>query len=66
MRQEPEAVVSLYEAAVTSKVKGKTVRTMATWMDADYGAIPITEDGAKNEIVKSMQKQGEQVDEWNE
>jgi hypothetical protein len=55
-----------YFLAVTSKVKGKTVRTMATWMDADYGAIPISEDGAKNEIVKSMQKQGEQVDEWNE
>ncbi len=55
-----------YFLAVTSKVNGKTVRTMATWMDAEYGAIPVSDDGAKKLIVDSMQKQGEQVDEWNE
>jgi len=55
-----------YFLATTMKVNGKTVRLMATWIDTDYGIIPITEDGAKGEIVKSMQKQGEYVNEWNE
>jgi hypothetical protein len=55
-----------YFLATTAKVDGKTVRMMATWIDADYGAIPITEDGVKNQIVDSMKKQGEQVDEWNQ
>jgi len=55
-----------YFLATTAKVDGKTVRMMATWIDADYGAIPISEDGVKSQIVTSMQKQGEQVDEWNQ
>jgi len=59
-------VQAQYFLATTAKVDGKTVRLMATWIDADYGAIPITEDGVKSQIVTSMQKQGEQVDEWNE
>jgi hypothetical protein len=59
-------VQAQYFLATTAKVDGTTVRMMATWIDADYGALPISEDGAKSQIVKSMQKQGEQVDEWNE
>lgn len=59
-------VQAQYFLATTAKVDGKTVRMMATWIDADYGAIPISEDGVKVQIVKSMQKQGEQVDEWNQ
>ncbi len=55
-----------YFLAVTSKINGKTVRTMATWIDADYGAIPISDDGVKNQIVDSMVKQGDFVDEWHE
>jgi hypothetical protein len=39
---------------------------MATWIDADYGAIPISDDGVKNQIVDSMVKQGKFVDEWHE
>jgi len=41
-----------------------TSRVQATWMDSDYGALPVTEDGAKREIVKSMSKQGEAIDAW--
>lgn len=59
-------VKAQYFLATTMKVNSKTVRLMATWIDADYGAIPISEDGVKSQIVTSMQKQGEQVDEWNE
>jgi len=59
-------VYGQYFLATTMKVKGKTVRLMATWIDTDYGIIPITEEGAKGEIVKSMQKQGDFVDKWNQ
>lgn len=41
-----------------------TIRVQATWIDADYGPLPITEDGAKREIVRSMSKQGEALEEW--
>ena len=57
-------VYGQYFLAVSMRVNGKTVRMMATWIDTDYGIIPITEDGAKSEIVKSMQKQGEFIDDW--
>ena len=43
----------------------KTVRTMATWIDADYGSIPLGEDGVKSQMVSSMVKQGEFVDKWH-
>ena len=58
-------VYGQYFLAVSMRVNGKTVRLMSTWIDTDYGIIPITEDGAKSEIVKSMQKQGEFIDEWS-
>ena len=53
-----------YFMAVTLPDGDSTTRVQATWMDSDYGALPVTEDGAKREIVKSMRKQGEAVDEW--
>ena len=53
-----------YFLAVTLPDGRTTTRVQATWMDSDYGALPVTEDGAKREIVKSMRKQGEAVDEW--
>ena len=59
-------VQAQYFLAVTTKVKGKTVRTMATWIDADYGSIPLGEDGVKSQIVASMVKQGDFVDKWHE
>lgn len=59
-------VYGQYFLAASMRVNGKTVRMMATWIDTDYGIIPITEDGAKKEIVKSMQQQGEYVDEWSQ
>jgi hypothetical protein len=46
------------------ETSNKSVRLQATWIDADYGALPVSEDFAKQQIVKSMQKQGEAVEEW--
>jgi hypothetical protein len=53
-----------YFLAMTLPDGGGTTRVQATWMDSDYGALPVTEDGAKREIVKSMSNQGEAIDEW--
>lgn len=39
-----------------------SVRMMTTWIDADYG-VDI-ENYARNQIVSSMLKQGEMIDEW--
>lgn len=44
---------------------GQTIRLMATWIDADYGALPVSEDYAKSQIVTSMQNQGEAIEEYN-
>jgi uncharacterized membrane protein len=41
---------------------GRTSHLIATWMEADYGAIPATDDFIKSQIVKSMQEQGEQLE----
>lgn len=41
---------------------GGTVRLQATWMDADYGILPVSEDYAKRSIVSSMQQQGEDLE----
>ena len=57
-------VYAQYFLAVTLPDSNNTTRMMATWMDADYGALPVTEDGMKREIVKSMSKQGDAIDEW--
>lgn len=53
-----------YYLAMTLPDGDDATRVQATWMDSEYGALPITEDGAKREIVKSMSKQGEAIDEW--
>ncbi len=53
-----------YFMALTLPDGDDTVRVQATWIDADYGPLPISEDGAKREIVRSMSKQGEALEEW--
>ncbi len=45
---------------------GRTTRVQATWIDADYGVLPVSEDFAKSQIVTSMQKQGEAVNDYLE
>ena len=45
---------------------GDITRTTATWIDTDYGSIPVSEDFAKSQVVKSMQEQNEQIAEWIE
>lgn len=45
-------------------VDGGAIRMMTTWIDADYGVLPVSEDFARQQIVNSMQNQGEMIDEW--
>jgi hypothetical protein len=49
---------------VTMPWQGGTARIIATWMDADYGALPATDDFIKGQIVNSMQKEGKQLEEY--
>lgn len=58
-------VYAQYFLGTTMPINGKSVRLMSTWIDADYGPIPISDDGVKGQIVNSMVKQGEYVDEWH-
>ncbi len=53
-------------AIVFPTQSGDTIRVQATWIDADYGALPVSEDYAKQLIVTSMQNQGDAIDEYIE
>ena len=53
-----------YFLGVTMPWKGRTAYLIATWMDADYGALPVSDDFIKGEIVKTMRKEGEQLEEY--
>lgn len=53
-----------YYLAVTLPTDEKARRLQATWIDADYGALPVGEDYAKQQIVTSMQNTSEQLEEW--
>lgn len=55
-----------YFLAITLPEGKGSTRLMATWIDSDYGALPVSEDFAKSQIVKSMQKQGDDVEEFLE
>jgi hypothetical protein len=60
-------VFAQYFVAVTLPADPSgTTRVMATWIDSDYGALPVSEDYAKSQIVKSMQNQGEAIDDYLE
>lgn len=43
---------------------GGSIRMMTTWLDAQYGVLPVSEDEARRQIVKSMRDQGEMIDGW--
>ena len=42
----------------------KTRRIAATWIDVEYGVLPVSEDWAKSQIVESMQSQNTEIEEW--
>ena len=40
------------------------IRTSATWIDTDYGALPVDEDWAKNQVIDQMQQQDISIENW--
>ena len=42
----------------------KTIRTSATWIDTEYGALPVDEGWAKSQIVESMKDQDTDIATW--
>lgn len=44
----------------------RTVRISATWIDTDYGSLPVSEDWAKGQVVDSMQDQNISIEEYLE
>ena len=58
---------SQYFLNVTAPTRdGDILRTTASWIDSEYGVIPITEDYAKVMIIDNMKKQNEDIIEWIE
>ena len=55
-----------YYLAITLPASGGAVRLQSTWIDADYGVLPVGEDYAKQQIVKSMQGTHDQLETWLE
>ncbi len=51
-----------YFVGISMPWKGGTARIIATWMDADYGALPATDDFIKGQIVNSMSNEGDQLE----
>ncbi len=53
-----------YFLAVVMDDGRATRRLQANWIDTDYGALPVSEDFAKQQVVESMREQGEMINEW--
>jgi hypothetical protein len=43
---------------------GKMLRTSATWIDTEYGSLPVDEGWAKSQVVDSMKDQDEAISDW--
>ena len=56
------ALESQYFLGVIIPRGNKAEHLIATWMEGDYGALPVTDDFIKKQVVKSMQEQGEQLE----
>lgn len=41
-----------------------SIRMATTWIDSDYGILPVSEHFARQQVVKSMKNQGTMVDDW--
>ena len=59
-------VFGQYFVAVVIPNGEETIRMQATWIDAEYGVLPVSEDFAKQQIVVSMQNTGAQLETWME
>ena len=42
----------------------KSIRANATWIETEYGVLPVSEDWAKSQIVSTMVKQEEAIETW--
>ena len=42
----------------------RSIRANATWIETEYGALPVSEDWAKSQIVSTMVKQEEAIEDW--
>jgi hypothetical protein len=59
-------VFGQYFVAVVIPNGEQTIRMQATWIDTEYGVLPVSEDFAKQQIVVSMQNTGAQLETWME
>lgn len=41
-----------------------SIRANATWIETEYGVLPVSEDWAKSQIVSTMVKQEEAIETW--
>ena len=57
-------VHDMYFLSILLPYNSVSNRLQATWFDVDYGILPITEDAAKNLIVKSMSGSAEDLEVW--
>jgi hypothetical protein len=53
-----------YFLAILLPADSGTIRMQSTWIDTDYGSLPVSEDFALNQVVKSMQATSETLEEW--
>jgi hypothetical protein len=53
-----------YFIGVIMPVENKVVRISATWIDTDYGNLPVSEDWAKSQVVDQMQEQNRAISNW--
>ena len=56
------ALEGQYFLGLTMPWGAGSARLIATWLDADYGILPVEDDFIKGEIVDSMINQGDQVE----
>ena len=59
-------VFGQYFVAVVIPDGERTIRMQSTWIDAEYGVLPVSEDFALQQIVVSMQNTGSQLETWME
>ena len=53
-----------YFVSVILPNDGRAIRANATWIETEYGVLPVSEDWAKSQIVSTMVKQEETIEQW--
>jgi len=61
---EVEVDNQFFMSVVMPECGNSSLRTSATWIDSDYGSLPVDEDWAKNQVIQSMQDQDGHIDRW--